>query len=551
MDTDRPAQTRVAVGQRPPVTGRAPAGLAGLAALAGLVAAVAAMAAAEVAALATGPGSVPVIAVGTAVIPLVPESVKQAAIASFGTSDKTALIVGTAVLLGLAAAAVGVFARRRPLVGDLGIAALGLVGVLATGRPGVGGPGSVIPSVVAAVVGILSLRRLLGRVRATGDDPSGGGGAGNNGGAGAGAGTGTGAGAGSRRMALAGLGSVAAGAAAVGAVGALGMRTRFGGASARAGLTLPGPVDPAPAQPGGVDPGVPGAVPFITPNGDFYRIDTALFVPHIDPNGWRLRIRGMVDRELTLDLPTLLRRGLIERDITLNCVSNEVGGTLIGTARWLGVPLAPLLAEVGVNPRANQLVARDGHGMSIGSPVSVVTDGRDGMLAVGMNGAPLPFEHGFPVRMVVPGLYGYVSACKWITDIELTTFDAYDAYWVQRGWGQRGPVKVSARIDTPRDGAKRAAGTVVVAGVAWAQHVGIARVQVRVDDQPWADAQLAPVLGPDTWRQWSWRYPATAGTHTLTVRATTSSGEVQTDAVAGTIPDGATGLHRVTIDVTS
>lgn len=514
---------------------------AGLAGLAGLVAATAAMAAAEVAALATGPGSVPVIAIGGAVIPLVPEPVKHAAIGAFGTGDKTALIIGTAVLLGIVAVVLGILARRRPIVGDLGIAALGAVGVLATGRPGVGGAGSVIPSVVAAVVGILALRALLSRVRAAGPesagdpdrraDPDRRGGAA------------------PRRAVLATLGSAAAGAAALGTAGVLGMRMRFGAASTRSNLVLPLPGSTAPPQPAGVDPAVPDAVPFLTPNADFYRIDTALFVPDIDPGSWRLRIHGMVDRELTLDIAALLRRPLIERDITLTCVSNEVGGSLIGNARWLGTPLAPLLAEIGVDPRADQLVARDGRGMSIGSPVAALTDGRDAMLAVGMNGAPLPFEHGFPVRMVVPGLYGYVSACKWITEIELTRFDAFDAYWVRRGWAQRAPVKVSARIDTPRDGAQRPAGPLTVAGVAWAQHVGIARVQLQVDDGPWADATLAPVAGPDTWRLWSWRFDAPTGEHTLRVRATTLDGHVQSPAVTGTIPDGATGLHQVSISI--
>ncbi len=502
--------------------GRADTALAGAA---GLVAAGAAMAAAEVVALLTGPGSVPVVAVGTAVVPLVPEPVKQVAIRAFGTSDKTALLIGTCVLLAVAAFVVGIAARRRPAVGDAGIVLFAGVGALAASRAGVGGLGSMLPSLAAGVVGFAALRALLRRVPSAIAGPT-------------------------RRAFLATLGSTAAGALAIGAAGAGGMRLRFGSDSARAELVLPAPASPAPAQPAGVDPGA-GAVPFRTANADFYRIDTALFVPHVDPQQWRLRIHGMVERELTLDLAALLRRPLVERDVTLACVSNPVGGDLVGNARWLGVLLAPLLAEAGISRDADQLVSRDAGGMSIGTPVAAVTDGRDAMLAVGMNGEPLPFEHGFPVRMVVPGLYGYVSACKWITDIEVTRFDAYDAYWVQRGWGERGPVKVSSRIDTPRDGRRRPAGPGVVAGVAWAQHTGIARVEVRVDDGPWNEAQLAPAATSDTWRQWTWPWTAPPGSHSLTVRATTSTGQVQTAERADTVPDGATGLHTVRATATS
>jgi len=500
--------------------------------LAGVVAAVAAMAAAELVALLTGPGSVPVVAVGTAVVPLVPEPVKQAAIAAFGTSDKTALLIGTCILLAAAAFGFGLAARHRPAVGDAGIVLFAGIGALSASRAGVGGTGSVLPSLAAAVVGVVVLRGLLTRVRTAGPSdsaverrPS-------------------------RRAVLATLGATAAGALAVGAAGLAGMRLRFGSDSARAALRLPVPASPAPAQPAGVDPGAVGALPFRTPNADFYRIDTALFVPHIEPGTWRLRIHGMVGRELTIDLPTLLRRPMVERDITLACVSNPVGGSLVGNARWLGVPLAPLLAEVGISPDADQLVSRDSGGTSIGTPIATVTDGRDALLAVGMNGEPLPFEHGFPVRMVVPGLYGYVSACKWITDIEVTRFDAYDAYWVRRGWAPRGPVKVSSRIDTPRDGHRRPAGPGVVAGVAWAQHTGIARVEVRVDDGPWAQADLAPAATADTWRLWTWPWNAPAGEHALTVRAVTTAGQVQTADRADTVPDGATGLHTVRVAVT-
>ncbi|NUS14521.1 MAG: molybdopterin-dependent oxidoreductase, partial [Streptomyces sp.] len=291
------------------------------------------------------------------------------------------------------------------------------------------------------------------------------------------------------------------------------------------------------------------------PNADFYRVDTALVVPKVDANSWRLRIHGKgVWRPRTYSFDDLLRRELIERDITLTCVSNEVGGPYVGNARWIGVRLVDLLAECGVKPPsrggpADQLVSRSVDGMTIGSPVEDVMDGRDAMLALGMNGEPLPFEHGFPVRMVVPGLYGFVSACKWIEDIELTTFDSYDPYWVKRGWARRAPIKTASRIDTPKPFARPKAGTVMVAGVAWAQHRGIDKVEVRVDDGPWQEADLAAEDTRDTWRQWSLPWRATKGGHTLTVRATDRTGAVQTDQRTRTIPDGASGWHSVVVTV--
>ncbi|WP_256107887.1 molybdopterin-dependent oxidoreductase, partial [Streptomyces sp. ODS05-4] len=318
-------------------------------------------------------------------------------------------------------------------------------------------------------------------------------------------------------------------------------------------VSLPAPGAPADPLPRGAQLRVPGVSPFTTPNKDFYRVDTALVVPKVDAGAWRLRIRGEgVRKPLTLSFQDLLKRELIERDITLTCVSNEVGGPYAGHARWIGVRLADLLGEAGVRPpskggRADQLVSRSVDGMTIGTPVEDVMDGRDAMLAVGMNGEPLPFVHGFPVRMVVPGLYGYVSACKWIQDIELTTFDAYDAYWVKREWAAKAPIKTQSRIDTPKPFARPAAGTVMVAGVAWAQHRGIERVEVRVDDGPWQRADLAPVPSTDTWRQWSFPCQATPGSHTLTVRATDGTGETQTEKRTRTIPDGASGWHSVVV----
>ena len=298
-----------------------------------------------------------------------------------------------------------------------------------------------------------------------------------------------------------------------------------------------------------------GISPFLTPNHDFYRVDTALVVPRVDATSWSLRIHGRgVTREMTLSYQDLLRMPLTERDITLTCVSNEVGGPYAGNARWIGVRLADLLTECGVKPPskggpADQLVARSVDGMTIGTPVDDVMDGRDALLALGMNGEPLPFAHGFPARMVVPGLYGFVSACKWIKELELTTFDAYDPYWVKRNWARRAPVKTESRIDTPKPFARPEPGPVMVAGVAWAQHRGIDKVEVRVDDEPWREADLAAEDTRDTWRQWSFPWQATPGGHTLTVRATDRTGRTQTQKRTRTIPDGASGWHSVVVTV--
>ena len=257
----------------------------------------------------------------------------------------------------------------------------------------------------------------------------------------------------------------------------------------------------------------------------------------------------MVERPITLDYRRLLERPLIERDVTLTCVSNEVGGSYIGNARWIGAPLKALLDEAGVAPQATQIVSRSVDGFTVGTPTAIAMDGRDAMLAVAMNGRPLPIEHGFPVRMIVPGLYGYVSATKWVVDLELTTFEAYDAYWVERGWAQQAPIKTESRIDTPRSGASLTTGETVVAGVAWAQHRGIQRVEVQVDGGPWMPAELGAEDTIDTWRQWLCRWTATRGQHTISVRATDATGETQSSAYAPPIPDGATGYHTITVDV--
>lgn len=516
------------------------------AALSGLIAGFCALAVAELVAAVVRPEAGPVTAVGSAVIDRTPPALKDFAVRHFGTNDKLILELGILVLLAGFAVVVGVLALRHRVIGSAAVLVFGVVGaVAAVGRPE-GQPADALPSVVGAVLAAGVLYLLVGRLApASGPSPAAGGRDGE-------AAYGTF----DRRGFV--IAATAAAAASAGA-GLLGRRltsaVQAGATASRDDLVLPVPDSAAPAVPAGADLRIRGLGSFVTPNKSFYRVDTALVVPRIDADEWKLRIHGKgVKRPVTISFQDLLRREIIERDITLTCVSNEVGGPYVGNARWIGVRLADLLREAGVKPPsrggpADQIIARSVDGMTIGTPVETVMDGRDALLALGMNGEPLPFAHGFPVRMVVPGLYGYVSACKWIKDIELTTFDDYDAYWVKRSWSQQAPIKTESRIDTPRPFASPKAGTIPVAGVAWAQHRGISRVEVRVDGGAWHPARLAAEDGRDTWRQWVWEWPATSGNHTLEVRATDRTGATQTDKRVGTVPNGATGWHSVVVDV--
>ncbi|MFJ2784170.1 MULTISPECIES: molybdopterin-dependent oxidoreductase [unclassified Streptomyces] len=543
-----------------------------LAAVGGLVSGYVSLAVADLASFWVRPEAGPVIAVGGTLVDRTPATVKDWAIRAFGENDKTVLQLGILAVLGVLAAAVGLLAPRHRLVGPAAVGAFGVLGaVAAVTRPDSRSLTDAVPSLVGAAAGALLLYALAGRLPAgasavtrerVGTGGSAGPGREGTGGAAGTAQGGTGAtGPGpdvraDRRgflLVAASAGLLATGAAAV--ARAIGSPVQENAVASREALRLPRPASPAPPVPAGARLRVPGISPFLTPNRDFYRVDTALVVPRVDADTWRLRVHGSgVLREVTYTLRELTERRTVERDITLACVSNEVGGPYVGNARWLGVSLADLLREAGVRPPseggpADQLVARSVDGMTIGTPVETVMDGRDALLAFGMNGEPLPFAHGFPVRMVVPGLYGYVSACKWIESVELTTFAAYDAYWVPRGWSARAPVKTESRIDTPRPFARPRAGTVAVAGVAWAQHRGISRVQVRVDDGPWQDARLAAEDSRDTWRQWVLPWAATPGQHTLTVRATDGTGTIQPEQRTDTMPDGAQGLHSVLVTV--
>jgi DMSO/TMAO reductase YedYZ molybdopterin-dependent catalytic subunit len=329
------------------------------------------------------------------------------------------------------------------------------------------------------------------------------------------------------------------------------LTARSNAAAAVAAAGLPAVDQPLPPLPESAALSVRGLAPLVTPNADFYRIDTALGTPTVPTEQWRLTIKGMVDNPMKLTFDQLLDYELIEADITLACVSNEIGGYLVGNARWLGVRLADVLADARVQAGADQLVGRSTDGFTTGSPLATVLDGRNSIIAIGMNGEPLPAAHGFPARIVVPGLYGYVSATKWLAELELTTFDAFDAYWVPRGWAAKAPIKTQSRIDVPRRGATVAAGRVPVAGVAWAPNRGIAGVEVQIDDGAWQQARLSEVVSKDSWRQWVYEWQATEGEHQIRVRATDDTGETQTERLASPRPDGATGWHTIPVSVTA
>src|SRR6476620_4478819 len=484
-----------------------------------------------------GTGTAPVLAVGAAAVDASPEWLKRFAIDTFGTDDKTALLLGIGIVLTIAAVVLGVVSLRRPRAGLIGLIALGTIGAIAAVTRPTNGLLAAVPSVAGAAAGLWAYVWLRGRagLPTIVERPDGA------------AEPAMPAGLDRRRFLFGG--AVVAGLAlAPGFVGEYLVRRSEASAS-RSAVRLPSIADTGKPTPAGADLHVPGEIPFITPNDAFYRVDTALFVPAVQTDGWTLTVHGMVDTPLTLDFDQLTSRPLIERNVTLCCVSNEVGGRYIGNARWTGTLLAPLLHEAGIQPGVTQLVSRSTDGFTTGTPASVALDGRDAMLVVAMNGEALPLQHGFPVRMVIPGLYGYESACKWIAQIEATTYESYSAYWVQRGWAEQVLIKTESRIDVPKRGAAVPAGAVVVAGVAWAQHRGISKVQIQIDEGPWAPATLGAQDTVDTWRQWRYEWPAVAGAHTITVRATDGDGSVQTEVQAQPFPSGATGLHQIPVTV--
>jgi DMSO/TMAO reductase YedYZ molybdopterin-dependent catalytic subunit len=547
----------------------------------GLITAAVALGVGQLVAGITGPQGSPVVAVGSAAIDLTPPPLKDFAISTFGSNDKTALVTGILVLLAVFAAVIGVAAFHRFSYGVAGLAVFTGIGLAAALTRPTSQPADVLPSLAGAVAGLLTLNWLVRAATADAaarrarsapaalpseqpaalpDDgapaePTPGGswvprppaGAHREQSGGAHRQQPVQASSGRRQFLVAGSVAVVA-AGATGLVGrALAERTSV--SRARAAVRLPPPVQRAPALPAGADLPIPGLSPFITPNGSFYRVDTALVLPEVAPSSWQLRIHGMVAHEVTLSFRDLLRLPLLEDWITLCCVSNPVGGPYIGNARWLGASLARLLRAAGIRAGAEQLMCTSVDGFTSGTPVQTVMDGRDALLAVAMNGTPLPVAHGFPARLVVPGLYGYVSACKWITDIKVTTFAGEYAYWAQRGWSQQAPIKTESRIDVPNGSATVRAGRTPVAGVAWAQHKGVDAVEVRVDGGNWNRARLAAVPGIDTWRQWTWEWDATPGNHVIQARATDATGYTQTAAQAPPAPNGATGYPTVNVSV--
>ncbi|MFI5066723.1 MAG: molybdopterin-dependent oxidoreductase [Streptosporangiales bacterium] len=554
--------------------------------LAGLLTAFLALGVAQLVAGISRPQGSPVAAVGSLAIDHTPPAVKNFAIATFGSHDKTALVTGILVVLAILAAGIGVAAMRRLSYGLLGLAGFAVIGLLAAlTRPNAEAV-DVLPTLIGVAAGAFTLAQLVraaGRgtaapaLKGPGHDRP----AATRGGAGAddwvprspgadapGPGQPPAApprpavtarsgppGPGGRgedlqppgRRAFLAAGTAALAVGGISAVAGRSLAERSNVSAAIASVHFPRAAHPVPPLPPGANLGIKGLSPFVTPDGSFYRVDTALILPQVDPKNWQLRIHGMVEREITIDFAQLLRRPLIEDWITLCCVSNPVAGPYIGNAKWLGASLASLLRTARVRAGADQLLCTSTDGFTSGTPIATVLDGRDALLAVGMNGAPLPVAHGFPVRMVVPGLYGYVSATKWVTDIKVTTYQAEVAYWAQRGWSQQAPIKTECRIDVP--GGSVRAGRTPVAGVAWAQHKGIDAVHVRVDRGAWQQARLAAVPGIDTWRQWVWDWDATSGTHTIEARATDATGYTQTAVQAAPEPNGASGYPSITVSV--
>ena len=499
------------------------------AALAGAVAALFALGVSEL--LAGLVSSVPslIVSIGTGVVDLAPPAVKDFAIETFGTADKPALIIGIVVLSALFGALLGLGGVRSPAIPAIGFLVFGALGAIAAIRdPQSEAVPSILVAAAAAVAGLVAFL-IMTRRSSTGAgseaevDPS-------------------------RRVFLRSVGAFTL-LAGITAVAGRVLVERVKMATNRADVILPRPARPLPAPAPGTGLDVAGISPVVTPNDSFYKIDTALSVPRVDLDTWSIKITGLVDRPYELTYDDLLDLPMLERYVTLSCVSNQVGGGLVGNAKWLGVPLIDILEKAGVQAGAEQIVGRSVDGFTVGFPTEAAFDGREALVAVGMNEEPLPFDHGFPARLVVAGLYGYVSATKWLAEIELTTWDAFDAYWVPRGWAKEAPIKTQSRIDTPQSNARIAAGVRPIAGVAWAPGRGISRVEVQVDDRGWQEAALSEPLADEAWRQWSVDWDAEPGSYRLQVRATDGDGDIQTSERSSPRPDGATGYHTISVVV--
>lgn len=457
----------------------------------------------------------PVVAVASVVRDRTPGGLAINLVHLVGHADKPLLVGGTTIILLALCWFAGVLSARSAALGlglVLVLGVLGTAAVLSQAHAGLAG-------LASALIGLLLWLVVHRALTTTAADPDE-----------------------SRRAFLITTAGVLAVSALVAVAGRALGRGRREVEQARSRLRLPLTRGTEPAD---ADLAVAGVAPWRTPNGPFYQVAAEIGAPAVDPSTWRLRIHGMVDREITVTYDELIARGLTGDWITLCCVSNEVGGDLVGNAWWNGVPVRTLLAEAGVHPDADAVKQTSYDGWTCGTPIEALTDARNSLLAVGMNGQPLPIDHGFPVRMVVPGLYGYVSATKWLVDLEVTRFDTFTAYWTERGWSQKGPVKTESRIDVPQAGTRVSAGQVAFGGVAWAQHTGIAKVEVQIDGGAWQPARLGGVPGNDTWVQWSAIVAVSAGSHEVRVRASDKSGYTQTAVRQGLLPDGATGWHTV------
>ncbi|PYI69401.1 oxidoreductase [Arthrobacter livingstonensis] len=501
----------------------------------GVIAAGVLFAVAELLSAFFGSVSSPLTSVGSTFIDFTPAWMKNFAIATFGTNDKTVLLLSMAVAAVVLSAVAGVVARKRFAAGASLVGAFAVVMAACIVTRSGATVLDLVPLLAGTVAGLWALRYLTraGRTAATAPFD-----AGNS------------APLPSRRAFLV-RSALVAGAAVVVGVGANVLSTaRNTARQVRDALRLPAPKVKARDLPSGVQAAVNGVTPFVTPNADFYRIDTALVVPELDPSQWQLRVHGMVDNEFTLSFDELLAADLVETYVTLTCVSNVVGGNLAGNAKWLGYPLREVLARAKPKAGADMVLSTSSDGFSASTPLPVLQDNRDALLAVGMNGEPLPLEHGFPVRMVVPGLYGFVSATKWVVDLEVTTFAEKAGYWTSRGWSSHGPIKTASRVEVPRALGRVPAGKVGIGGSAWAQQRGISKVEIQLDNGAWQPATLAAEASVDTWRQWSYLWEgATAGSHNVRVRAYDTDGTLQIEKQAPPEPDGSSGWHSITFTV--
>ena len=489
----------------------------------------------EIIAVFVGPTSAPLLAVNEEIVTLTSGQFKEFAVNTLGlgTNDKTVLMISVGVALLIFGVVAGLISRRRAAPGVVLAILLGVVGVYVVLQRDDLGQLGVLAPVASLVGGVLAFRWLhrlalaaaVAAVEGEGWEADE-----------------------SRRKFLVTSAGVAVGAGIVG-LGGHALSTKSDAQQSIDQIGTLTPADPAPRLPVGADFAGDGTPAYITDNANFYRIDTALTVPQVSAQSWSLKIHGMVDKEVNFSYDDIRKRRLIERPVTLTCVSDPVGGVYISTSNFIGVPLRDLLLEAGVKPGAQQLFSTSVDGFTVGTPVDVLLDpDRGAMLAIGMNRQPLPVEHGFPARMVVPGLYGYVSATKWVVDMELTTWDK-QAYWVPRGYSQQAPIKTESRIDKPQAYAKVSSGAVTVAGIAWAQSKGIAKVEVRVDGGAWQSAQLSTEVSKNTWRMWRSTFQLRAGSHTVESRATDDTGYTQTSAQADEIPDGASGWPSATFTV--